>query len=65
MITFVNLHWKQGKYPKAGDQETGAVAIHPYNDYRIIAGQGTAAIELLQEVPDLDIILAPVGGGGC
>ncbi|MGI6630544.1 MAG: pyridoxal-phosphate dependent enzyme [Bacillota bacterium] len=45
-------------------RETGAVAIHPYNDYRIIAGQGTAAIELLQEVPDLDIILAPVGGGG-
>lgn len=45
-------------------KETGATVVHPYNDYRIIAGQGTAAMELLQEVPDLDVILAPVGGGG-
>ena len=45
-------------------EETGAVEIHPYNDPRIIAGQGTAALELLDEVPDLDVILAPVGGGG-
>lgn len=44
--------------------ETGAAFIHPYNDARIIAGQGTAALELLEEVPALDIILAPVGGGG-
>ncbi|MFZ5516630.1 MAG: pyridoxal-phosphate dependent enzyme [Candidatus Zhuqueibacterota bacterium] len=43
---------------------TGALMIHPFNDYRIIAGQGTAALELLEEAPDLDIILAPVGGGG-
>jgi threonine dehydratase len=43
---------------------TGATPIHPYNDPRIIAGQGTAALELLEEVPDLDVILAPVGGGG-
>jgi threonine dehydratase len=43
---------------------TGATVIHPYNDARIIAGAGTAALELLQEVPDLDVILAPVGGGG-
>lgn len=43
---------------------TGAVLIHPYNDNRIIAGQGTAAIELLEDVPDLDIVIAPVGGGG-
>lgn len=45
-------------------EKTGALFIHPYNDARIIAGQGTAAIELLDEEPDLDIILAPVGGGG-
>lgn len=44
--------------------ETGATLIHPYNDDRIIAGQGTAALELLQDVPDLDLIIAPVGGGG-
>jgi threonine dehydratase len=44
--------------------ETGATVVHPYNDPRVIAGQGTAALELLQDHPDLDVILAPVGGGG-
>lgn len=43
---------------------TGATVIHPFNDNRIIAGQGTAALELLNEVPSLDIVMAPVGGGG-
>ena len=43
---------------------TGAAVIHPYNDYRIMSGQGTVALELLEEVPDLDMILVPVGGGG-
>jgi threonine dehydratase len=43
---------------------TGATLVHPYNDYRIIAGQGTAAIELLEDIPDLDIVIVPVGGGG-
>jgi threonine dehydratase len=45
-------------------QESNATVIHPYNDERVIAGQGTAALELLEEVPDLDVIIAPVGGGG-
>jgi len=44
--------------------ETGAVLIHPYNDERIITGQATAALELLEEIPDLDALLAPVSGGG-
>lgn len=44
--------------------ETGAVLIHPYDDDRIIAGQGTAAVELIEQVPDLDYLLTPVGGGG-
>jgi threonine dehydratase len=44
--------------------ETGAVLVHPYDDDRIIAGQATAAKELLEEVPDLDAILTPVSGGG-
>lgn len=44
--------------------ETGANIVHPYNDERVIAGQGTAALELLEDLPDLDVILAPVGGGG-
>lgn len=43
---------------------TGAVAVHPYDDARVVAGQGTAALELLEDVPELDAIVAPVGGGG-
>ena len=45
-------------------QRTGATLIHPYDDHRIICGQGTAALELLQEQPDLDTLIVPVGGGG-
>ena len=44
--------------------ETGAILIHPFNDARIICGQGTAARELLQDEPDIDLLLTPVGGGG-
>ena len=44
--------------------ETGATIVHPYNDEKIIAGQGTAAKELLESIPDLDVIIAPVSGGG-
>jgi threonine dehydratase/serine racemase len=44
--------------------ETGAHPVHPYDDARVIAGQGTAALELLDEAPDLDAVVAPVGGGG-
>jgi threonine dehydratase len=43
---------------------TGANLVHPYDDVRVIAGQGTAALELLEEIPDLDAILTPLGGGG-
>ncbi len=43
---------------------TGATLVHPFDDARVIAGQGTAALELVAEVPDLDAIIAPVGGGG-
>jgi len=43
---------------------TGATFIHPYDDYHIIAGQATAAMEFLEEVRDLDVLIAPVGGGG-
>jgi threonine dehydratase len=45
-------------------EETGASLIHPYDDDRVIAGQGTAALELLEEVAELDLIVAPVSGGG-
>ena len=46
------------------ERETGAVMVHPYDDDRIIAGQATAAKELLEEIADLDALLAPVSGGG-
>lgn len=45
-------------------QERGMTLVPPFNDPRIIAGQGTAALELLEQVPDLDALVSPVGGGG-
>jgi threonine dehydratase len=45
-------------------EKTGATVVHPYDNERVIAGQGTAALELLADVPDLDVIITPVGGGG-
>jgi threonine dehydratase len=44
--------------------KTGACLVHPYDDPAVIAGQGTAALEFLEAVPDLQIIMAPIGGGG-
>lgn len=44
--------------------ETGATMLHPYNNEKVIAGQGTATLELLEEIPNLDVIIAPIGGGG-
>ena len=45
-------------------RETGAAFIHPYDDPRVISGQATAARELLEQTPGLELLLAPVGGGG-
>ncbi|MDQ1296156.1 MAG: threonine dehydratase, partial [Bacteroidota bacterium] len=44
--------------------KTGAILIHPYDNFNVICGQGTAALELLSEKDDLEIVIAPVGGGG-
>ena len=44
--------------------ETGAEFVHPYNDPRVIAGQATCARELIEQVEDLDAVIAPIGGGG-
>jgi threonine dehydratase len=44
--------------------ETGAILVHPFDDARVIAGQGTAALEFIEEEPGLDVVIAPVGGGG-
>jgi threonine dehydratase len=45
-------------------EETGATLVHPYDNFNVICGQGTAALELLEEKDDLDLVVAPVGGGG-
>ena len=45
-------------------EKTGATLVHPYDNFNVICGQGTAALELLDEKGDLDIVVAPVGGGG-
>ena len=45
-------------------EKTGAALIHSFENEHVIAGQGTAAVELLEDVPDLDVIMCPVGGGG-
>ncbi len=45
-------------------RQTGATLIHSFENEHVMAGQGTAAVELLEDVPDLDVILCPVGGGG-
>lgn len=45
-------------------EEEGRTLVHPFDDIRVIAGQGTASLELIEQVADLDIVMAPVGGGG-
>jgi len=45
-------------------EKTGAVLVHPYDNFNVICGQGTAAIELFEDRSDLEIIIAPIGGGG-
>ena len=64
-ITFCEPNVKSRAETAARIQaETGAAMIHPYDDDRIIAGQATAAKELLEQVPQLQAVLAPVSGGG-
>ena len=45
-------------------RERGLIWVHPYDDARVIAGQGTIAFEMLEETPDLDLLVIPIGGGG-
>ena len=45
-------------------KENGSIFVYPYNDDQVIAGQGTVAIEMLEDYPDLDVLVVPVGGGG-
>jgi threonine dehydratase len=45
-------------------EKTGATLIHPYDNFNVICGQGTAALEMIEEISGLDIVVAPIGGGG-
>ena len=45
-------------------EEQGLTFIHPFDDYRVMAGQGTIGLEILEQLPDVDVILVPIGGGG-
>ena len=64
-ITFCqpNLQARESTLKKVVEK-TGATEIHPYNNFYVIAGQGTAAKELVEDEGDLDLIITPVGGGG-
>lgn len=45
-------------------QKYGYTFVHPFNDPEVIAGQGTIALEIMDQLPDVDVIVAPIGGGG-
>lgn len=66
----VHIELVDGTYDTCADiahavaQQTGATYIEPYNDWRIIAGQGTIGLEIMQDAPDTQVIIVPVGGGG-
>jgi len=64
-ITFCTptLEARESTLKKVAEQ-TGATEIHPYNYFNVICGQGTAAKELIEEMGTLDVVMAPVGGGG-
>lgn len=59
-----------GGYDEAAERaaelarESGAVYVHPFDDLEVMAGQGTIALELLEQLPELDAVIVPVGGGG-
>lgn len=65
-----NVVLVDGVYDDAHDaaekaaKETGAVFVHPYDDEDVIAGQGTIGLELLEQLPDIDAVVIPIGGGG-
>ena len=46
------------------ERERGLVFIHPFDDEQVIAGQGTIGLELLEQVPDMEVLVVPIGGGG-
>ena len=64
VVTFDRYREDREALGRALQQERGLVLVPPFDDAAIMAGQGTAALELVTDVPDLDLLLVPVGGGG-
>lgn len=64
LIRYGDVYDKTEQHAKEISQKTGATYISPYNDELIISGQGTIGLEILEDMPDVDRIIAPVGGGG-
>ncbi|MEW5720784.1 MAG: threo-3-hydroxy-L-aspartate ammonia-lyase [Chloroflexota bacterium] len=64
VITYDRLTGNREAIARQLVAERGATLVPPFNDPHIIAGQGTAALELLEEIPDLDALVSPIGGGG-
>jgi threonine dehydratase len=64
IVTYDRLKEDRSAIGRSISEETGATLVPPYDDPRIMAGQGTAAVELLCEIAGLDALVAPIGGGG-
>jgi threo-3-hydroxy-L-aspartate ammonia-lyase len=64
IVTYDRLKEDREAIARGIAAETGRVLVPPYDDYAIMAGQGTTALELLEDVPSLDALVTPVGGGG-
>jgi len=56
--------YEASEYTKQLESKRKLTLIHPYNDIKIISGQGTVALEMLEDYPDLDVLIIPIGGGG-
>ena len=56
--------WSAKSRPKNSRPQHGYVIVPPYNDEKIIAGQGTMGLEILEDLPEVETVLVPVGGGG-
>ncbi|WP_422444786.1 threonine ammonia-lyase [Thermoanaerobacterium sp. DL9XJH110] len=64
VVLFGNVYDEAYAEAKRLQKETGATFIHPFDDPHVIAGQGTIGLEILEDLPDVDAIVVPIGGGG-
>jgi threonine dehydratase len=64
VVTFDRQHEDREEVARRLSEREGLTVVPPYDDYHVVAGQGTCALELFEEVPDLDALLTPCGGGG-